>query len=102
ARRMDYLADVLDVLEELGPRLRRGRLVLLDPIEGGRGSGLEVGLVGAEDLRLQPQRRGGEDLANRRVAEEGVPEVLNRSALQQCRLAGQVAGLLEDVRFRCR
>ena len=33
ARRMGYLADVLDVLEELGPRLRRGRLLLLDPMK---------------------------------------------------------------------
>src|SRR5262249_2042718 len=66
-----------DVLQELLPR-RGGRLlVLLDALDGVRGSGLEVTLMRAEDLRLQRQRRGGEDLADRCVAEERVSEGLD-------------------------
>src|SRR6185295_6426214 len=94
-----YLGEIVDVLQELSPGLGRVGLLLLDPLEGGRRKVLDVTLMRSEDLRLQPKRRVGEDAADRSVAEERVLEVLHRSALQQGRLARQVAGLLEDVRL---
>src|SRR5689334_8935662 len=61
-RRGKPLGHCLDVLEELLPGLRGRLLVLLDPLDRVRDGGLDVALVGAEDLRLQLHRRGREDL----------------------------------------
>src|SRR5262245_27322058 len=66
------LRDRLDVLEELLPGLGRALLVLLDPLDRVGGCSLDVALVGPQDLRLQLERRGPEDLADRSVVEERV------------------------------
>ena len=78
----------------------RRLVVLLHSLDGVARGRLEVTLVRTQRLRLQLQRRVGEDLADRRVAEERIPEVLHRLALQQRQLARQVARLLEDVCLR--
>src|SRR5581483_8409204 len=71
-RRGAVSADVRDVLEELLPG-RVGRLlVLLDALDGVRRSSLDVTLMRTEDLRLQLQGRGREDLPDGRVAEERI------------------------------
>src|SRR5581483_10159054 len=92
--------ELLDVLEELAPGLRRRLLALLDALDRLAGRVFEVALVRSEDLRPQLQRRGREHLAYRSVAEERVAERLHRRALQQRGLARQVARLPEDVRLR--
>src|SRR4029453_13152460 len=68
------LRDCLDVLQELLPGLGRALLVRLDPLDRIRGCSLDVALVRPQDLRLQLQRRGPEDLPDRRVVEERVLE----------------------------
>src|SRR3954453_4709655 len=95
----DLSPDVRGGFEELLPRRRRGLVLLFDALQCVADRSPDVALVGTDDLRLQLQRRGRKDLAHGGVAEELAPEALHLLASEQPRLAGELAGLLEDVRL---